>query len=117
MFSTLNQIASDELYFPQHDVSSKVLLRKVRILMPRQFGGTFWDHREGYEKWNPARLIDNWSTPQMVIHSELDYRLPISEGLAAFNVLQEKGIPSKFLYFPDENHWYGSHLRSGWTLI
>lgn len=42
----------------------------------------------------------------MIIHSELDYRLPVTEGLSAFNVLQQKGIPSKFLYFPDENHWY-----------
>jgi len=41
----------------------------------------------------------------MIIHGELDYRLPVSEGLAAFNVLQELGIPSKFLHFPDENHW------------
>lgn len=42
----------------------------------------------------------------MIIHSELDYRLPITEGLAAFNVLQERGVPSKLLVFPDENHWY-----------
>jgi dipeptidyl aminopeptidase/acylaminoacyl peptidase len=39
------------------------------------------------------------------VHNELDYRLPIAEGLAAFNVLQAKGVPSKFLSFPDENHW------------
>ena len=42
----------------------------------------------------------------MTIHSDLDYRLPISEGLAVFNIMQELGIPSMFLNFPDENHWY-----------
>lgn len=41
----------------------------------------------------------------LVIHNELDYRLPISEGLAMFNVLQQRGISSRFLSFPDENHW------------
>ena len=39
-----------------------------------------------------------------IIHSELDYRLPITEGLAAFNTLQQKGVPSRLLMFPDENH-------------
>lgn len=46
----------------------------------------------------------------MVVHSDLDYRLPISEGLAVFNILQALGIPSVFLNFPDENHWYVPHL-------
>jgi dipeptidyl aminopeptidase/acylaminoacyl peptidase len=88
VFSTLNQYSSEELYFPQHD-----------------FEGTLWNNRDNYERWDPARLVKNWATPQMVIHGELDYRLPVSEGLSVFNILQEKGIPSKFLHFPDENHW------------
>jgi dipeptidyl aminopeptidase/acylaminoacyl peptidase len=90
VFSTLNQYASDELFFPHHD-----------------FGGTLWENPEGYEKWNPAAAayLKSWATPHLIIHNELDYRLPISEGLAPFNVLQTKGIPSKFLTFPDENHW------------
>jgi dipeptidyl aminopeptidase/acylaminoacyl peptidase len=88
VFSTLNQYSSEELYFPQHD-----------------FEGTLWNNRINYERWDPARLVNNWATPQMVIHGELDYRLPVSEGLSVFNILQEKGIPSKFLHFPDENHW------------
>ncbi|KAG9236498.1 dipeptidyl-peptidase-like protein V precursor [Amylocarpus encephaloides] len=88
VFSTLNQYASEELFFPHHD-----------------FGGTLWDARENYEKWDPAAHLKNWATPHFIIHNELDYRLPISEGLAPFNVLQTKGIPSKFLTFPDENHW------------
>jgi|SRR5450432_1216993 dipeptidyl aminopeptidase/acylaminoacyl peptidase len=87
VFSTLNQFASDELFFPYHD-----------------FGGYLWENRKGYEMWDPARFINNWATPHLIIHNELDYRLPIGEGLAPFNVLQTKGIPSRFLSFPDENH-------------
>ncbi|RDW64006.1 dipeptidyl-peptidase-like protein V [Coleophoma crateriformis] len=88
VFSTLNQYSSEELFFPHHD-----------------FSGTLWDNRENYEKWDPAAHVKNWATPHLIIHNELDYRLPIAEGLAPFNVLQTKGIPSKFLTFPDENHW------------
>jgi dipeptidyl aminopeptidase/acylaminoacyl peptidase len=62
------------------------------------------ENREGYEKWDPAAHIKEWATPHLIIHSELDYRLPIGEGLAPFNVLQMKGIESRFLTFSDENH-------------
>ena len=48
---------------------------------------------------------DKWKTPMLIIHSELDYRISVDEGMQAFNVLQRKGIASKWLYFPDENHW------------
>ena len=49
--------------------------------------------------------MGQWSTPELVIHCEKDFRVPISEGLAVFNVLQAKNVPSQFLVFPDENHW------------
>ncbi|TPX18467.1 uncharacterized protein E0L32_011652 [Thyridium curvatum] len=103
VFCGLNQYCSEELFFPLHD-----------------FGGTLWDNRATYEKWDPSRFTGEWATPQLVrIHPappapvavsslnvlDLDYRLPITEGLAAFNVLQSRGVPSKFLTFPDENHW------------
>jgi hypothetical protein len=52
-----------------------------------------------------------------VIHSELDYRLPMSEGLAMFNVLQARGVPSKLLVFPDENHVSDDLLRLSWTRL
>ncbi|KAL3426076.1 prolyl oligopeptidase [Phlyctema vagabunda] len=87
-FNTISQYSSEELWFMQHD-----------------FNGTLWDNYENYERWNPAAHTKNWSTPHLIVHNELDYRLPIAEGLAAFNVLQAKGVPSKFLSFPDENHW------------
>ena len=54
---------------------------------------------------NPLNHIANWSTPQFVIHNDLDFRLPVADGLALFNILQSKGVPSRFLNFPDENHW------------
>ncbi|KAM3449588.1 hypothetical protein MY3296_006808 [Beauveria thailandica] len=88
VFSTLSQWSTEELFFPEHD-----------------FGGTLWDKRENYEKWDPARYTGNWKTPMLVIHNELDYRLSVAEGLAMFNVLQARNIPSKLLVFPDENHW------------
>ncbi|KAG8675206.1 hypothetical protein FPOAC2_01255 [Fusarium poae] len=88
VFSTQSQWSTEELFFPEHD-----------------FGGTLWENRAGYEKWDPSRHTGNWATPELVIHNELDYRLPISEGLAMFNVLQARKVPSKFVMFPDENHW------------
>lgn len=47
-----------------------------------------------------------FDTPQLIVHSSRDYRLPVAEGLSLFNVLQERGVPSRLLNFPDENHWY-----------
>lgn len=88
VFSMANQMSSDEQYFPNHDL-----------------GGPFWRARSDWEKWDPARHLGEWKTPQLIIHSALDYRLPITEGLAAFNILQERGVDSRFLTFPDENHW------------
>lgn len=70
-----------------------------------QFNETAFSEGSPYYDWNPVMYVDNWATPHLVIHSELDYRLPISEGIMLFNLLQVKGVPSKMLYFPDENHW------------
>ncbi len=60
---------------------------------------------EMYEKWNPRNSAKNFKTPTLVIHSQLDYRLDVSEGLQLFTTLQTMGVPSKMLYFPDEGHW------------
>jgi dipeptidyl aminopeptidase/acylaminoacyl peptidase len=72
-----------------------------------QFNGTFWANRDNYRRWDPSapERILQFNTPQLIIHSSKDYRLPVSEGLALFNVLQERGVPSRLLNFPDENHW------------
>jgi dipeptidyl aminopeptidase/acylaminoacyl peptidase len=67
--------------------------------------GTPWDNPEGYEDQNPVRFVDRWKTPMLVIHGGQDFRVPQTQGLGTFNALQRRGIPSKLLYFPDENHW------------
>ena len=75
------------------------------FFMLHEHNGTIWDQREVYAKSDPLTHAKNFSTPQLVIHNDLDYRLPVSEGIAMFNALQLLGVPSRFLNFPDENHW------------
>ena len=58
-----------------------------------------------FEKWSPHKHAAKFKTPNLIIHNELDFRVPIGQGLALFTTLQRKGIPSKLLYFPDEGHW------------
>ena len=67
--------------------------------------GTPWDNPRSYEKHNPVNLVKNWKTPWLVVHGGQDFRVVETQGLSAFSALQRRGIPSKFLYFPDENHW------------
>ena len=67
--------------------------------------GTPWDNPESYEKFSPHKYAKNFNTPNLIIHNELDYRVPLTEGMQLFTTLQRKGIPSKMLYFPDEGHW------------
>ncbi len=70
-----------------------------------EFKGTPWDNPQLYAKWSPHLFAKNFKTPTLVVHGELDYRVPIGEGLQLFTTLQRKGVPSKLLYFPDEGHW------------
>jgi dipeptidyl aminopeptidase/acylaminoacyl peptidase len=70
-----------------------------------EFKGVPWERPELYQKWSPHLSAKNFKTPTLVIHGELDYRVPIGEGLQLFTTLQRKGVPSKLLYFPDEGHW------------
>lgn len=70
-----------------------------------EHGGPHYEQAANYEKFNPVNHVDRWQTPMLVIHGELDYRVPVTQGIAAFTALQRRGIPSKFLYYPDENHW------------
>ncbi len=67
--------------------------------------GTPWENPRGYERHNPVNYVKNWQTPMLVIHGAFDFRVVDTQGLATFNALQRLGIPSKLLYFPDENHW------------
>ncbi|MBB1060309.1 alpha/beta hydrolase family protein [Marilutibacter spongiae] len=68
-------------------------------------GGTPYENPEGYEQFNPVNHVKDWKVPMLVIHGQLDYRIPVEQGLGVFTALQRQGIESKFLYFPDENHW------------
>jgi dipeptidyl aminopeptidase/acylaminoacyl peptidase len=79
---------TEELWFPEWD-----------------HGGTPWDNPEGYRKHSPVNYVGNWKTPELVIHGALDYRVADTQGLGTFNALQRLGVPSRLLYYPDENHW------------
>ena len=79
---------TEELWFPEWD-----------------HNGNPWDNPENYAKHNPIDHVKKWKTPMLVIHGGLDYRVVDTQGMSTFTALQRRGIPSKFLYFPDENHW------------
>ena len=70
-----------------------------------EFRGTPWTNRALYRKWSPHLFAQNFKTPTLVIHSQRDYRLDVSEGFQLFTTLQRLKVPSKMLYFPDEGHW------------
>jgi dipeptidyl aminopeptidase/acylaminoacyl peptidase len=76
-------------------------------------GGNYWQDSkpESYKKFSPSNYVANWNTPIMVIQGGLDYRVPIEQGLQAFQAAQLKGIKSKLLYLPNENHWV-SHAHN-----
>lgn len=79
---------TEELWFPEWDHM-----------------GTPWENPENFEKHNPVNYVKNWKTPMLVIHGALDYRVVDTQGISTFTALQRLGIPSRLLYFPDENHW------------
>jgi dipeptidyl aminopeptidase/acylaminoacyl peptidase len=80
--------ATEELWFPDWE-----------------FKGQPWTNPAMYQRWSPHNFVNNFNTPMLVIHGELDYRVPIGEGLQLFTALQRKGVDSKLLIFPDEGHW------------
>ena len=80
--------ATEELWFPEWE-----------------HGGTPYDNPAGYSKHNPVDLVKNWKTPILVVHGGQDFRVVETGGMATFTAAQRKGVPSRFLYFPDENHW------------
>lgn len=68
-------------------------------------GGTPYEVSRNIEKFNPVNHVAKWRVPMLVVQGEKDYRVPVDQGLSTFTALQRKGIDSKLLYFPDENHW------------
>ena len=74
------------------------------------FGGAYWEKdnaatRNSYEKFDPSALVDKWNTPILIYQGGKDFRVPIGQALEAFQAAQLRGIKSKLVYLPDENHW------------
>jgi len=70
-----------------------------------EFKGTPWDNPEMYERWSPSNFVKDFKTPTLVVHGDLDYRVPLDQGLQLYTALQLQKVPSKLLVFPDEGHW------------
>jgi len=88
--------STEELWFSEHDAG----------------GVTPYEHPEAFEKFNPVTHVANWSQPMLIIHGGRDYRVPDTQGIGAFTALQRRGIPSRLLYLPNENHWTVNPLNS-----
>jgi dipeptidyl aminopeptidase/acylaminoacyl peptidase len=67
--------------------------------------GEYWDDFERFNRNSPHMSAANFKTPTLIIHGQLDLRVPVNHGVELFNTLQNRGVPSKLVYFPDENHW------------
>ena len=82
--------ATEEVFFANHDME-----------------GSPWQQPKpkSYDQFSPNKFVNNWDTPILIIHNEKDFRVPLNQGMEAFTAAQLKGIPSRFLYFPDEGHW------------
>ena len=68
-------------------------------------GGTPYDNPRGYQEFNPANHVRNWRDPMLVIQGDRDFRIPTAQSLSTFTALQRRGIESRLVVFPDENHW------------
>jgi len=82
--------ATEELWFPEWE-----------------FKGTPWTNKPMYEKWSPHNFVQNFKTPILVITNDLDFRVPVTEGLQMFTAAQRMGVESKLVDFSDEGHWVG----------
>jgi dipeptidyl aminopeptidase/acylaminoacyl peptidase len=87
--------STEELWFPEWE-----------------YKGTPWTSPEQYQKWSPSSYIQNFKTPCLIIHSQNDFRVPLSQGLQFFTALQQMKVPSRFLYFPDEDHFVQKPLNA-----
>jgi len=70
-----------------------------------RYGGPVWEAKGQWQKQNPLRYAANFKTPMLVTHGELDYRVPVSQGLEIYKLLQRRRVPSRLVIFPQENHW------------
>ncbi|WP_332879047.1 S9 family peptidase [Massilia sp. S19_KUP03_FR1] len=77
-------------------------------------GGPYYAVPENHERFNPVNFVTKWKTPMLVVQGDLDFRIPTAQALGTFTALQRRGIESKLLVFPDENHWV---LKPGNSLL
>lgn len=70
-----------------------------------EFGGPAWERPEVYAAFSPDSYVADWTKPMLVLHGSRDFRVPVEQGLSTFSALQRKGIESRFVHVPDENHW------------
>ncbi|MGB9906349.1 MAG: prolyl oligopeptidase family serine peptidase [Candidatus Saccharicenans sp.] len=87
--------ATEELWFPEWE-----------------YRGTPWTNPEMYQKFSPSSYVQNFKTPTLVVHSANDFRVPLEQGLQFFTSLQRMGVPSRLLYFPDEDHFIQKPLNA-----
>jgi dipeptidyl aminopeptidase/acylaminoacyl peptidase len=87
--------ATEEVWFPEWE-----------------FKGTPWTNKIMYERWSPDNFVKNFKTPILIVHGELDYRVPIDQGLQLYTAVQRMGVDSKLVIFPDEGHWVLKPLNS-----
>ncbi|MBI4909277.1 MAG: S9 family peptidase [Acidobacteria bacterium] len=77
-----------------------------------EFKGMPWDNPDVYQRFSPSYYVSEFKTPTLVLHGELDYRVPVGQGMQLFTSLQMKKVPSKMILFPDEGHWIGKPQNS-----
>jgi dipeptidyl aminopeptidase/acylaminoacyl peptidase len=77
-----------------------------------EFKGMPWDNPELYSRWSPSYYVKDFKTPTLVFHGELDYRVPVGQGMQLFTALQLQHVPSKLVLFPDEGHWIAKPQNS-----
>ena len=98
-------IAHDGMF----NLESQYLQTEEMWFVNWDLGGPFWDLKNKIAQksfaTSPHKFVQNWDTPIMIVHGGLDYRITYDQGMQAFNAAQLLGIPSKFVYFPEENHW------------
>jgi dipeptidyl aminopeptidase/acylaminoacyl peptidase len=72
----------------------------------KSYSGSPWEGKyEEVNRYSPAFFAQNFKTPMLIIHGERDYRVPVTQGLEIYGVLQGKGVPARLVYYPNENHW------------
>lgn len=89
------------------DLESWYLSTEEMFFANYDLGGPYWEeeNKKTYSQFDPKDYVQNWDTPMLVIHGGKDFRVPENQGMEAFQAAQLRGVPSKFLYFPNEGHW------------